>query len=77
MEIEVFAALKAYFPATFRIETKIPDVAALKQHLVKMNTASESMLGTCRFAVGARLVEEGYALGENDVVAVLPPSSGG
>ena len=77
MEIEVFAVLKAHFPATFRIETKIPDVAALKQYLLKMNPASETVLGTCRFAVGTKLVEEGYALGENDVVAVLPPSSGG
>lgn len=77
MEIEVFAVLKEYFPATFRVETDVPGVAALKKHLAGMNPASAGILESCRFAVGAKLVGEEYLFGENDIVAVLPPSSGG
>ena len=77
MEIEVFAVLKEHFPPAFRVEDAIPDVAALKRYLMSRNPASAGILESCRFAVGTTFVGEDYALRENDVVAVLPPSSGG
>lgn len=77
MEIEVFAVLKEHFPASFQVEDAIPDVAALKRYLMGRSPASAGILESSRFAVGTTLVGEDYALRENDVVAVLPPSSGG
>lgn len=77
MEIEVFAGLKDYFANRFRIDAELRDVAALKQYLVEMNPGAKAILNSCRFAVGNELVAEGYMLKGEDVVAILPPSSGG
>lgn len=77
MEIIVFANLKNYFPSRFILEQDINDVAALQEWLVVRNPAAASLLQSCRFAVGNDIVSSGHSLQSANIVAILPPGSGG
>lgn len=77
MEVIVFANLKNYFPSRFVVEQDVNDVCSLQQWLEKQNPAAASLLQSCRFAVGNDIVSSGHSLQAADIVAILPPGSGG
>ncbi|WP_168194014.1 MoaD/ThiS family protein [Pontibacter sp. SGAir0037] len=77
MKIQVYAALKEYYDKEFELDGDIRDVAALKEQLRKLNGAADGVLRSCRFAVDDTFVGADYQLKEDDVVSVIPPSSGG
>lgn len=77
MKIQVFAVLKDYFDREFELGDGITDVAALQQHLTKLNTDATGILKICRFAVHDEFVDQNYILTNNDTICIFPPSSGG
>ena len=77
MRLEVFAVLKDYFASSFTLDKRVDSIHSLKQELMRMKPAATGVLTSCRFAVNNEFVQEDYKLNENDVISVLPPSSGG
>jgi len=77
MEIEVFAILKEHFDKQFSVTGNIENIASLRQHLLDINPGAQSILKSCRFAVGDEFVSDTYLLNENDSISIIPPSSGG
>lgn len=77
MKVDVYAVLKDHFAAGFSVESPVESIGDLKQHLMKAKPGAASILQTCRFAVNNEFVQEDFKLKENDIIAVLPPASGG
>lgn len=77
MKVQVFAALKDYYDKEFELTEDVKNVAELKEQLAKVNASATNMLQKCRFAVDDEFVDTSYQLKKNDVVSVIPPSSGG
>ncbi len=77
MELLFFAALKDHFPQSQKWESGIPTVGDLREQLSTQQPEAAELLRISRFAVNQVIVEDDHALGSSDIVAVLPPSSGG
>lgn len=77
MTIQVFAVLKDYFDKEFKLEGSFTTIAALKQHLTEENPEAAGVLDLCRFAVHDEFVDPDFTLNSNDIISVIPPSSGG
>ncbi len=77
MKIQVFAGLKDHFEKEFVVTEPIENVAALKALLINKNQKAEKLVNLCRFAVGNEFVDLNYSLNQNDVISIIPPSSGG
>lgn len=76
MRIKVFAVLKDYLPEEFEIDF-VPNTDGVKKSIIAKNASAAAILPKCRFAVGNAFVNENHVFSENDIVAVIPPSSGG
>lgn len=77
MKFEVFAALKDYFEAEFELTTNATSVEVVKAILANLQPAASDMLTMCRFAVNDEFIDNDFQLKENDIVSIIPPSSGG
>ena len=78
IQIEVFAALKDYFPENFDLEIKAGiTLKDLKNLLKNKNPLSEKILSLSRFAVKEELREESYVINYPEKISVFPPFSGG
>jgi len=77
MTIQVFAVLKDYFDKEFEMQGTIKNITALKQHLAGQNPEAATVLDLCRFAVHDEFVDPDFTLNSNDIISVIPPSSGG
>jgi molybdopterin converting factor small subunit len=77
MKIEVYAVLKDYFEPSFSIAAEACSVSELKQQLLEKNPQAAGVLKASRFAVNNEFVQEDYKLSAHDIIAVLPPASGG
>ncbi len=77
MTIQVFAILKDYFDKEFKLEGSYITISALKQRLTEQNPDAASVLDLCRFAVHDEFVEPDFTLNPNDIICIIPPSSGG
>ncbi len=77
MKFEVFAALKDYFEAEFEFTTNATSVEVVKAILANLQPAASDMLTMCRFAVNDEFIDNDFQLKENDIVSIIPPSSGG
>jgi molybdopterin converting factor small subunit len=73
-----FAAVKEFIPASTKIiieeHTTIKD---LRQELMRRTPAVSGILQASRFAVNEALVNDETVLHENEIVYIIPPSSGG
>ena len=56
---------------------EIADVQAFSAWLERENPALRGALGQCRFAVGEEFRKPNHVIFSGDVVAVIPPVSGG
>jgi molybdopterin converting factor small subunit len=73
-----FAALREYIPAnTEIIIKKRAPIQELKQELLRRTPAVAGILQASRFAVNEALVNDETVLHENEIVYIIPPSSGG
>jgi len=77
VKIEFYAVLKDYFSSSILIEKKGDSIKELFDFLLTKYPESQSVLSSVRVAVNNQFVTMDYKLKENDVVALLPPSSGG
>jgi len=77
MKIEVFAVLKDFYDKHFIVEEVLKDVEGLKNYLITKNPQAARILDSCRFAVNDELVSIQYKLKADDIIAIIPPSSGG
>jgi len=59
------------------LSAEISDVRTLSAWLERANPALGGALGACRFAVGEEFRASSHVLQAGDVVAVIPPVSGG
>lgn len=77
MKIEVFAVLKDFYDKHFIVEEVLQDIEELKSHLMVKNPEAKKILNSCRFAVNDELVNIYYKLKADDLISIIPPSSGG
>ena len=77
MKIEVFAILKDYFDSEFELQPAPVSIDDLKQQLIELRPGVSKVLSYCRFAVNDEFIDNSYQLNENDVISIIPPSSGG
>ena len=77
MRVQVFAALKDFFDKEFETDENIRTVVELRQALILQKPGAEKILSVCRFAVDDEFVDMNYKLKIHDIMAIIPPSSGG
>jgi sulfur-carrier protein len=77
MKVHLFAILKDYFDHELWIRDPVVTIEQLKEKLVLQNEEAEELLNNCRFAVNDQFIDNNYILQPNDIVSILPPSSGG
>jgi molybdopterin synthase sulfur carrier subunit len=77
MRVHVFAVLKDYFENDFELNEGIGNVTGLKERLIELNPAADSLLDICRFAVKDDFIDNDFQLQEYDTIYIIPPGSGG
>ncbi|MBS1565762.1 MAG: MoaD/ThiS family protein [Bacteroidetes bacterium] len=77
MTIQVYAALKDYFEPEFEVTEPVHSIDELRALLLRRNPRAESIMPVCRFAVNDSFVDGSYQLQANDILHIIPPSSGG
>ncbi len=77
MTIETFAILKDYFEPKFQINETPNNIHQLQELLLKLNPQAATLLSMSRFAVNDTFIDQHYQLQANDVISIIPPSSGG
>lgn len=69
--------LKDHFDQEFEVHDRITTANELKQFLIQSNPVSAALLENCRFAVNEEFVDLNYKLNTDDIITIIPPSSGG
>ena len=77
MKIVMYALMKDYFEPELQVEEPVLNIDELKQLLLQRNAGVENVLEVCRFAVNDWFIDNTFQLQSNDVVSIIPPSSGG
>jgi len=77
MKIVMYALMKDYFEPELQVEEPVLNIDELKQVLLQRNAGVENVLDVCRFAVNDWFIDNTFQLQSNDVVSIIPPSSGG
>jgi molybdopterin synthase sulfur carrier subunit len=78
MKIQMFAVLKNYFKEEMVLDaTDIYVVSDLIAKLSMLNPDAAMVLKRCRIAVALNIVSGNYKLKEDDIISIIPPSSGG
>ena len=77
MKIVMYALMKDYFEPELQIEEHVLNIDELKQILLQRNSDVKNVLSICRFAVNDWFVDNTFQLQSNDIVSIIPPSSGG
>ena len=77
MTIQTFAALKDYFSNPYQVLENFSLIAELKTFLIQQNPEAENMLNLSRFAVNDTFVDLDFEINKNDIISIIPPSSGG
>jgi len=77
MKIVMYALMKDYFEPELQVEEPVLNIDELKQVLLQRNAGVENVLEVCRFAVNDWFIDNTFQLQSNDVVSIIPPSSGG
>lgn len=77
MKVQVFAVMKDYFEKQFELQENISNIPGLKERLIQLNPAADSLLNICRFAVKDEFIDNDFQLQEHDTIYIIPPGSGG
>ncbi len=77
MKVQVYAVLKEYFHNEFEIDQSVNTIRELNAVLLDQNPVAEKLLHLCRFAVNDEFVDNNFQLNPDDVISIIPPSSGG
>ena len=77
MKIVMYALMKDYFDPELDIMEPISNIDELKQFLLQRNDEVKDVLSICRFAVNNWFIDSTFQLQSNDVISIIPPSSGG
>lgn len=77
MKLVMYALMKDYFEPELQIEESVLNIDELKQLLLQRNTDVENILSICRFAVNDWFIDNTFQLKHDDIVSIIPPSSGG
>ena len=77
MKVHVYAVLKDYFEKEFELHQGVGTVKELNDVLLQRNPVAANVLDTCRFAVNDTFVDHHFQLHNNDIICIIPPSSGG
>lgn len=77
IKVELYAILADFFPRELEVPVRLYNIRELKSYLGDLQQEARELLSICRFAVNEVFVAEDYILRNNDVVLVIPPSSGG
>lgn len=75
--IQVFAALKDFFPAIENYSFSNISISELRKILIRNNPSSEGVLNSCRFAVDLTFVNDDYIIKSNETISIIPPAGGG
>ena len=77
MKIVMYALMKDYFDPELDVMEPISNIDELKQFLLQRNDDVKNVLSICRFAVNNWFIDNTFQLQSNDVISIIPPSSGG
>ncbi len=77
MQVQVFAMMKDYFDERFELEVNIKNIESLSERMININPKAKSLLPACRFAVNNEFIDRNYIFSDNDIIYIIPPSSGG
>ena len=77
MKLKIYAALKQHFNTEFELPVQACTLAQLKNELVKMNPEASRILDLSRFAVNDCFVDSDHRFDGDEIVSIIPPSSGG
>lgn len=77
MRVQVFAVMKDFFEKEFELQENISDIPGLKERLIQLNPAADSLLDICRFAVKDTFIDNDFQLQQHDTIYIIPPGSGG
>ena len=69
--------MKDYFDPELEVQEPILNVDELKQFLLQRNSDVKNVLSICRFAVNDWFIDNTFQFQSNDVISIIPPSSGG
>ena len=69
--------MKDYFEPELEVEERVLNIDELKKVLLQRNAGVKNVLEVCRFAVNDWFIDNSFQLQSNDVVSIIPPSSGG
>lgn len=76
----LFAALRELTGSSerqLRLPPEVRSIGALRSHLEQAEPRLDGRLGSVRFAINEQFVDDASALAEGDVVALIPPVTGG
>ena len=77
MRVQVYAVLKDYFEKEFEMDEPIQSIMDLNATLIRRNPVAKKVLNISRYAVNDSFVDHDYQLNNNDIICIIPPSSGG
>ena len=77
MKIKVYAVLKDYFESEIDLNTAAENITELKDKLILLNPSAKEILNLSRFAVNEVFVNKDYQISKNEIISIIPPSSGG
>ncbi len=78
MKIVVYAVLKDFFDKEFCMDTEEKlTVAGLRQILAAKEPAAKDILQLCRFAIDDTFIDNQVEIQPDDIIHIIPPSSGG
>ena len=76
MNIKVFAGLKDFFDESQEVND-LKTVEDVKKYLALLNPEALSVLDKCRFAIKDSFVPLNTTIAQDEIIYVMPPSSGG
>ena len=77
MKIHVFGGLRDFFSSEFDLAGEVRNTDELKTALVAINDGASKILSGCRFAVADGFIDNEFRLKHDDIIVIIPPSSGG
>lgn len=75
--IKTFAILTDLLGDSFEISAENNSIEGLKKSLIERNPTVEKILASSRFVVENRFVENDYVFKNEQLILIMPPSSGG
>lgn len=76
-KIKTFAILSDLLGDSFEISAENNSIESLKKSLIERNSVAEKILASSRFVVENRFVENDYVFENEQLILIMPPSSGG